>query len=686
VAWIAAGSEQVTALGTDPAGTALAVASGGRIAVWPLLPARPAVVQVPGYDPDQAGEEETGTESRPLRDLLDADRDARALASLIASERLKGPIAIGLFGAWGSGKSFVLGRIRRMLGEITAAGHADGYLNEIRVVRFNAWQYAEVNLWASLVDEVLTEMGPVQPAEPPQQVQEAEEAARKAETTAQQKAAEVTTAQQDRDRLTRHRRLAWAAVAGAGVAAAAVIVVFVLGASARLAAGYGSAIALLTVASAAAVQVKRVAAEGKAVKETIQETGAAGAWLAGQMGSGAVDTARQKVATSRHDFEIARQQAERLRHEASQARELSVSPQLGSVLQRMSALTEYRDQLSLVARTRDRFEEIDTAVAAARTRRAQDPQRKAPHPEPDFERVVVMIDDLDRCPAEKVVTVLEAVHLLFDFEMFVVVIAVDTRWLDQSLRIRYRQLLGESGAVPSDYLEKIIQIPLQLTPLDAGLVRSMISGLIGGAGGTETGAAPAVPGRGGAGEPPGPSERAGPAPQRRAVKPRPPRAPLPAEVLRIIPGEASAMAGVAPLIGSTPRTVKRYVNTYRLLKARAWDLPAFDEPADGIADHQIVAFLLAIVTGQPELAAVLLPELTTPRPGVSLASVLTGLTLPDNAHALAGAHTRVCGWLSTNTVLADAPAARFTRWAGEIARFSFIPAVAFPDRPPAGPA
>jgi hypothetical protein len=49
--------------------------------------------------------------------------------------------------------------------------------------------------------------------------------------------------------------------------------------------------------------------------------------------------------------------------------------------------------------------------------------------------------------ARKVVTVLEAVHLLFDFEMFAVLLAVDTRWLDQSLRIRYRQLLGKDGAL-----------------------------------------------------------------------------------------------------------------------------------------------------------------------------------------------------------------------------------------------
>ena len=141
------------------------------------------------------------------------------------------------------------------------------------------------------------------------------------------------------------------------------------------------------------------------------------------------------------------------------------------------------------------------------------------------------------------------------------------------------------------------------------------------------------------------------------------------------------MSAVAPLVGSTPRTVKRYVNTYRLLKARAQSRPAFTEPASGIADREVVAFLLAIVTGQPELAAVLLPALTTATPGASLDSVLTGLTFIEGgalAPALNGALAQVRGWLDTNTAFKTAPATRFALSAAQIARFSFIPAVAFP--------
>lgn len=689
VAWIATGPEQVTALATDPAGTALAVASGHRIEVWPLLAARPSVREVPGYDSDRVGLDDAGIASAPVRDLLDSDRDARALAALIASVQLKGPMAIGLFGSWGSGKSFVLTRIRHMLTEITTTGHAEGYLDDLRVVRFNAWQYAEVNLWASLVDEVLSEIGPVtQPQESPY-VQQAAKAASKAEENAQAKASEVARAENERRRLTRGRRLAWAAAAAAGVTAAGIIAVAVLGASARLAAGYGAAVALLSLASAAAAQVKRVSAQGRELQEAGQDVSAASTWVARQLGSGAVDDARKRVLTSRYDYELALQEAGRLRQEASRVRELSVSPQLGSVLQRMSALTEYRDQLSLVARTRDRFEEIDAAVTAARRRRAEHPEQAPREGEPGFERVVVMIDDLDRCAPEKVVTVLEAVHLLFDFEMFVVVIAVDTRWLDQSLRIRYRQLLGEAGAAPSDYMEKIIQVPLHLSPLDEDMVRGMISGLTGA---KETDAKPppappVEPGAGAGPNPPvepgagtGPNPPAAPALQRTATQPRPPRAPLPAEVLRITQDEATTMSAVAPLVGTTPRTVKRYVNTYRLLKARARDPAVFDEPVDGIADHEIVAFLLAVVTGHPALAALLLPALAAPPPGANLDTLLTGLTLRDNTPALTDSHTRVRAWLTTHPGHAGTAASRFAEWAAEVARFSFTRAAALPTQ------
>ena len=337
---------------------------------------------------------------------------------------------------------------------------------------------------------------------------------------------------------------------------------------------WATVVAVVSLVSTVLAAVVGAVAEVRRTVAPISELVAAGREVRGRLSwlhrlVGARHRAAATLQVKRTELRIAREDAARLT-------ELAESPQLGAVLQRMSTVTEYRDQLGLVTRTRERFAEIDRAVSLARSGRTAEGDTR-----PEFERVVILIDDLDRCPPERVVSVLEAVHLLFDFEMFVVLIAVDTRWLEQSLRIRYRRLLGaQDGAGPADYLEKIIQIPLHLQPLDEELVRVMMAGLTGAPVPNEGVRADPPPA-----SPPDPShanERAERA-RRAATAPRPARPPLPVASLAISLAEATAMAAVAPLVGMTPRTVKRFVNIYRLLKTRAADAAGFDTPRDGSA-------------------------------------------------------------------------------------------------------
>jgi serine/threonine protein kinase len=107
-------------------------------------------------------------------------------------------------------------------------------------------------------------------------------------------------------------------------------------------------------------------------------------------------------------------------------------------------------------------------------------------------RIVLYIDDLDRCPPDKVVEVLQAVHLLLSFPAFVVVVAVDARWVSQSLRIGYKDLFGQDDstdidgdgipdsfrATPHDYLEKIFQIPFWLYPMNIEGRRNLLTQLM----------------------------------------------------------------------------------------------------------------------------------------------------------------------------------------------------------------
>ncbi|MCZ4266044.1 P-loop NTPase fold protein [Erythrobacter sp. G21629-S1] len=86
-----------------------------------------------------------------------------------------------------------------------------------------------------------------------------------------------------------------------------------------------------------------------------------------------------------------------------------------------------------------------------------------------LERIVIYIDDLDRCSEKQVVQVLEAIHLMLAFPCFVVVAAVDARWLESALRSQHQAMTNEDSSItPADYLEKIFQIPFWVRTLSRG--------------------------------------------------------------------------------------------------------------------------------------------------------------------------------------------------------------------------
>jgi len=77
-------------------------------------------------------------------------------------------------------------------------------------------------------------------------------------------------------------------------------------------------------------------------------------------------------------------------------------------------------------------------------------------------RVLVLIDDLDRCEPEKAVQVLQAIKLLLNFNKFIVVLGIDARVITRAIEKHYDDLLGPSGASGYEYLDKIVQIPFRI--------------------------------------------------------------------------------------------------------------------------------------------------------------------------------------------------------------------------------
>ena len=78
------------------------------------------------------------------------------------------------------------------------------------------------------------------------------------------------------------------------------------------------------------------------------------------------------------------------------------------------------------------------------------------------ERILVVIDDLDRCEPGKAVEVLQAINLLLSFKSFIVCLGIDARIITRAVEKHYKNLLGPSGASGYEYLEKIVQIPFRI--------------------------------------------------------------------------------------------------------------------------------------------------------------------------------------------------------------------------------
>ena len=270
----------------------------------------------------------------------------------------------------------------------------------------------------------------------------------------------------------------------------------------------------------------------------------------------------------------------------------------------------------------------------------------------EIERIVLYIDDLDRCPSDKVVEVLQAVHLLMSFPLFVVVVGVDARWVKQALQDNYdymkeyeelvreadtlaeRYSLYGKAATPFDYLEKIFQVPFWVKPMETEAAQKFISGLVKGDLSAEKKEQP-DPGTGEEGtlqprstleslplelenkEETAEETREGDAAPRETpaaevsvtdVKSKSEKAPrLILPLQKVTPTELAIMRLLAPVLGTTPRTAKRFLNTFRLVKAKFEWGPESDKTG---WDEKLAAMLaLGIIITCPGIAEDLFREM-----------------------------------------------------------------------------
>lgn len=86
--------------------------------------------------------------------------------------------------------------------------------------------------------------------------------------------------------------------------------------------------------------------------------------------------------------------------------------------------------------------------------------------ETNIERIVVLIDDLDRCSPDTIIGTLEAIKLFLFTKKTAFIIGADERLIKYAVRRRFPEIPGDSTEVGRDYLEKLIQYPIRIPPLN----------------------------------------------------------------------------------------------------------------------------------------------------------------------------------------------------------------------------
>jgi len=110
----------------------------------------------PGYISDYADPK------AELKDYLNIGREVATIAHVLISKRVTPPLALGLFGDWGSGKSFFMTKLRRYIqtsadyyrGEERRNDQPSQWCSRVVQIEFNAWHFSDTNLWASLVTHI----------------------------------------------------------------------------------------------------------------------------------------------------------------------------------------------------------------------------------------------------------------------------------------------------------------------------------------------------------------------------------------------------------------------------------------------------------------------------------------------------------------------------------------------------
>lgn len=478
-------------------------------------------------------------------DRLNYERYAQALAAILSSADTHPPLTVGIYGSWGMGKTFLMNKIKDHLER--ANGEKDGRIAgtdppgaspgvealkvDIHTIRFNAWVYSgSENLWAGMITNLYSEV----------------------------------------EKYFGRRRTAF----------------FRLGESFRrsvwktlgLIAVYG----LLALAFSLLLNFADISERWRnfqAALGNFWKPVVSGGALAAIIGSALAALAPlvKTIQDLLSSLVLAR---------SEQLKALSSQPDFKD---KVGFMADIKREIGLIARLLN----------------------KGKHGRPT--RLVIFIDDLDRCPPSKAVEVLEAIMLLLadqEGSPFIVVLGLDARILVKAVEARYGEVLTKAGITGFEYLDKIVQIPFRIPAPAQPEIQTYVDSLLWRSeqerkdwerqqaqeerekrAAEAAGGAQPTPRQGisepGEGQPtaddghgPGELDQAPPVTgeggratdsKQPETGQREPTVPQPAPEIKVvevafIEEERKALDDFAPYMSPNPRTIKRIVNIYRMVR------------------------------------------------------------------------------------------------------------------------
>lgn len=656
----------------------------------------------------------------PKKDYFNITDDVKNLTAVMLATEVIPPLAIGLFGKWGSGKSFFMESLKEEIKSVKKIYRNDPlspFHTKVVEVEFNAWHYLDTNLWASLAHnifktlatyviphktekeqeeeikkEILTEKTIQQANEEQKQqkVKELEDKERELKVLEKKREERVVELKElkiedIKDLLNdEEKKVLQQSIEKIGLPATQksiqdlenilaesatvkgsvnnlflsvinspnkkLIIFLLVGLLVVLPGVYylfkdhiSNALAAITtfltgvtaiVASITAVLKKAL----DKVKSSIRIIDEAKARIE--------DKLKSKKAQASQEEQDLRDAIEKLQKEIKD-KEVAIDQAAGKItglearlqlfyeerslstfLRDRSASQDYLKHLGLISTIREDFRLLHEKMSLKNTATTTLSYN-------EVGRIILYIDDLDRCPANKVMEVLQAVHLLLAYPLFVVVVGVDPRWLIKSLKTSYltfekNQADTKDGELflgtPQDFLEKIFQIPFGLQPMSDEGFTAMMNGLLAPELNTEVIAEQEarkqqqeqqqqqaavennnndpqqqVPQSTGAEKGANASVAAvTPLTNNSSAVTKEEEYEMIEEALRIKEWETKFASELFPFLTS-PRSAKRFTNIYRLLKAgvSSEELPLFEGSKEVAGEFQLPMFLLALLIGFP---------------------------------------------------------------------------------------